>query len=89
MAEGVNVRISGKLKEFISLQVGPDGLYENASEYVRDLIRKDYLRQEELKMDRLHKRLMPGMQADQKEFVEFDPEKIIETARSQKSDNET
>lgn len=89
MAEGVNVRISGKLKEYISLQVGPDGLYENASEYVRDLIRKDYLRQEELKMDLLYKRLMPGMQADEKEFLEFDPEKVIETAKKQKAENET
>ncbi len=89
MAEGVNVRISGKLKEFISLQVGPDGLYENASEYVRDLIRKDYSRQEELKMDLLYKRLMPGMKADEKEFLEFDPEKIIKTAKKQKAENET
>lgn len=88
MAEGVNVRISGKLKDFISLQTGPNGIYENASEYVRDLIRKDYLRQEELKMELLHKRLMPGMNADEKEFIEFDPEKIIQTARKQKAENE-
>ena len=86
MAEGVNVRISGKLKEFISLQTGANGLYENASEYLRDLIRKDYRRQEELKMDLLHKRLMPGMNADETEFVEFDPEKIIQAARKQKAE---
>ncbi len=88
MAEGVNVRLSGKLKEFISLQTGPNGIYENASEYVRDLIRKDYLHHEELKMELLHKHLMPGMNADEKDFIEFDPEKIIQSAKSQKAKNE-
>ena len=31
MAEGVNVRLPGKLKKFIAKQSGPDGVYENAS----------------------------------------------------------
>ncbi len=41
MAEGVNVRITGKLRTFIEEQAGINGLYESASEYVRDLIRRD------------------------------------------------
>ena len=36
----VNVRVSGALKTHIEQAVG-DGDYENVSEYVRDLIRKD------------------------------------------------
>jgi antitoxin ParD1/3/4 len=60
MAEGVNVRITGKLRRFIEEQAGPNGLYESASEYVRDLIRRDYQRQEERKWSWLMDQLRPG-----------------------------
>jgi putative addiction module CopG family antidote len=36
----LNVRISGALKDHVTLTVS-EGDYENVSEYVRDLIRKD------------------------------------------------
>lgn len=39
MAGGINVRVTGKLRTFIAEQTSPSGLYESASEYVRDLIR--------------------------------------------------
>ena len=35
------VRISGALSAFVALNVGKHGSYENISEYVRDLIRRD------------------------------------------------
>ena len=63
MAEGVNVRITGKLRRFIEEQASPNGLYESASEYVRDLIRRDYQRQEERKWSWLLDQLRPGMEA--------------------------
>lgn len=37
----LNVRISGQLSEFVADNIGDDGRYDNASEYVRDLIRRD------------------------------------------------
>ncbi|MDA0657066.1 MAG: addiction module antitoxin [Proteobacteria bacterium] len=37
----LNVRVSGALSEFVSSNVGESGNYENVSEYVRDLIRRD------------------------------------------------
>ena len=37
----VNVRVSGELGRHVAGQVGEDGLYENVSEYIRDLIRRD------------------------------------------------
>ena len=37
----LNVRVGGGLREFVAQAVGDDGDYDNASEYVRDLIRKD------------------------------------------------
>ncbi len=60
MAEGVNVRITGKLKRFVEEQASPSGLYESASEYVRDLIRRDYQRQEKRKWSWLMDQLRPG-----------------------------
>ena len=87
MTEGVNVRITGKLRRFIEEQAGPDGLYESANEYVRDLIRRDYQRQEERKWSWLVSQLRPGMEADESDFVAFDPEDIIETAKKEKASN--
>ena len=87
MAEGVNVRITGKLRRFIEEQAGPDGLYESASEYVRDLIRRDYQRQEERKWSWLIDQLRPGMEADESQFVPFHTEEIIKTAKKEKAGN--
>lgn len=87
MDKGVNVRIPGKLKTFISEQSGPDGLYESASEYVRDLIRKDFKHHEDLKWNMLLEKLTPGIKAEENEFVAFKPEEIIEIAKKQKAAN--
>jgi antitoxin ParD1/3/4 len=87
MAEGVNVRISGKLKTFISEQAGPHGLYESASEYVRDLIRRDFKHHEDLKWNMLFEKLAPAMKAEENDFISFKPEKIIKFAKKQKAEN--
>lgn len=87
MAEGVNVRITGKLRRFVEQQASPSGLYESASEYVRDLIRRDYHQQEERKWSWLIDQLQPGMDADKSEFVPLDPEEIIMAAKKEKTGN--
>ena len=87
MAEGVNVRITGKLRRFIEEQASPSGLYESASEYVRDLIRRDYQRQEERKWTWLMDQLRPGMEADESEFVPLDLEEILKAAKKEKVGN--
>jgi antitoxin ParD1/3/4 len=87
MAEGVNVRITGKLRRFVEEQTGPNGIYEFASECVRDLIRRDYQRQEERKWSWLMDQLLPGMEADESEFVPLDPEEIIKAAKKDKAGN--
>ncbi len=43
----LNVRISGALGDQVAANVGEDGPYENVSEYVRDLIRRDRQRVDE------------------------------------------
>ena len=83
MSKGVHVRLSGKLKEFIEDQSGDNGLYENASEYIRDLVRRDYEREQQKRWSTLIHTLQPGLSADTSAFVDFDPKQIIDEARSE------
>ena len=41
VSESVNVRVTGELRKFIDIRIGNNGIYESASEYIRDLIRHD------------------------------------------------
>ena len=81
MAEGINVRLSGKLREFVHQQAGEQGMYESVSEYVRSLIRNDYEQKEARKREWLCEELSNGMNASEEEFVPFDPEEILATAK--------
>ena len=49
----ITVRLSGALSDFVAANVGETGSYENVSEYVRDLIRRDKERSEREAFDRL------------------------------------
>ena len=49
----MTVRLSGALRDFVSANVGENGSYENVSEYIRDLIRRDKERSEREAFDRL------------------------------------
>ena len=49
----MTVRLSGALSDFVAANVGENGDYENVSEYVRDLIRRDKARFEREAFDRL------------------------------------
>ncbi len=42
----MTVRLGGALRDFVSANVGEGGSYENVSEYIRDLIRRDKERAE-------------------------------------------
>ena len=37
----INVRVKGPMAAHLESVIGPNGLYENQSEYIRDLIRHD------------------------------------------------
>lgn len=84
MAEGVNVRFAGELQRFIHAKTGETGLYSSASEYIRDLVRRDYEREEENKWAILRHALRPGLEADAGEFVTLDAGDIIAEARSRR-----
>ena len=43
----LNVRLGGNLSSFVAEAIGDNGDYDNASEYVRNLIRQDKTRSEQ------------------------------------------
>ncbi len=49
----VTVRLNGALGDFVSANVGETGAYANATEYIRDLIRRDKERWERQAFDHL------------------------------------
>ena len=49
--------MSGVLSDFVASNVGEHGSFENVSEYLRDLVRKDKERKEQLDFERLKNEL--------------------------------
>ncbi|MGV2169734.1 ribbon-helix-helix domain-containing protein [Agrobacterium sp. 16-172Ci] len=77
MASGsIHVKVSGALQDHIKQQIGGDGLYENASEYIQALIRHD-LRTRDEAWDSLQKELSPAMRADDSDFVAVSADDVI------------
>lgn len=73
----LNVRVGGELGEFIADNVGEHGLYENVSEYVRDLIRRDWERVEREKFEKLKAELQRAFATPDDQFVYVDAEEVI------------
>jgi antitoxin ParD1/3/4 len=84
MAEGINVRFAGALQQFIHERVGATGLYGSASEYIRDLVRRDYEREEKRKWSWLRDELKAGAAADENQFVPLDAEAILRKAKARR-----
>ncbi len=84
MAEGVNVRFAGELQRFIQNRIGGSGLYASASEYIRDLVRRDFEREEQRKWSWLRQELKAGAQAAESDFVALDADKIIAEAKARR-----
>ncbi|PZM14410.1 ribbon-helix-helix domain-containing protein [Rhizobium tubonense] len=77
MASGsIHVKVGGQLQAHIQQQIGEDGLYENASEYIRALIRRDLQTRDEA-WDELQKELATAMRAGDSEFVAVSAEDVI------------
>jgi putative addiction module CopG family antidote len=73
----LNVRVTGPLSEFVSAQVGEDGVYENVSEYVRDLIRRDKDHAEREAFERLKAELTRAFSAPESAYGPLDAETVI------------
>ncbi len=81
----LNVRVSGALGEFVAENVGDDGAYENVSEYVRDLIRRDKERAEREKFDRLKAELTRAFAAPDSAYQSLDADTVVRRGQ-QRSD---
>ncbi|WP_237155578.1 ribbon-helix-helix domain-containing protein [Oryzibacter oryziterrae] len=73
----MTVRVSGALAEHVSANVGEGGSYENVSEYIRDLIRRDKERSESESFDRLKAELTKAFAAPDHAFKPLTAADII------------
>ncbi|MBE0533600.1 MAG: hypothetical protein IH626_22480 [Rhodospirillales bacterium] len=84
MPNTINVRLPDALQEFIETQTKGDGLYESVSEYIRDLVRRDLERVEAQKWQKLESILLPGLRAEESEFVERTAGDVIGSAKARR-----
>lgn len=75
-SEHINVRVKGELQAHLQQQIGEAGLYENASEYIRSLIRND-LKSSHEAWSWLKSELEPAMRADEACFVAVSAQDVI------------
>lgn len=73
----MTVRLSGALSDFVAANVGEGGSYENISEYVRDLIRRDKERSEREAYERLKAELVRAFAAPDSSFHSLSAADVI------------
>lgn len=73
----LNVRLSGALSDFVAANVSDTGAYDNVSEYVRDLIRRDMARAESEAFERLKAELTRAFAAPDSAYNALDAEAVI------------
>lgn len=78
----LNVRVGGALSEFVAANVGEDGAYDNVSEYVRDLIRKDKRETEEAAFERLKAELNRAFATPEADYVQLSAADVIKRNRA-------
>lgn len=76
-----HVRVTGTLQVHVQQQIGEDGLYENASEFIRDLIRRDLQTRNKV-WEWLRKSLEPALRADEAEYIDVSAEDVIRRNQS-------
>lgn len=81
----LNVRVSGALSDFVAANVSETGAYENVSEYVRDLIRRDMLRAEAAAHERLKAELAHAFAAPDSAYQALNADTVIARSASRKT----
>ena len=77
----LNVRVGGALGEFVAANVSDNGAYENVSEYVRDLIRRDKARVEAETFERLKAELTRAFAEPDSAYEPLDADSVIRRNR--------
>ncbi len=78
----MTVRLSGALSDFVAANTGEYGSYENVSEYIRDLIRRDKERAEKEAFDRLKAELTHAFAAPESSYKPLTAAEIIARNRN-------
>ncbi|WP_166141512.1 addiction module antitoxin [Methylosinus sp. RM1] len=78
----MTVRVSGALSDFVAANVGENGAYENVSEYIRDLIRRDKERAETAAFERLKAELAHAFAAPEATYAPLTAADVIARNRS-------
>lgn len=73
----MTVRLSGTLSDFVAANVGEHGAYENVSEYMRDLIRRDKERTEAEAFERLKAELAHAFAAPESSYQPLTAAEVI------------
>lgn len=73
----LNVRVGGTLGDFVTANVGENGAYENVSEYIRDLIRKDKERADREAFARLKAELTRAFAAPDNAYAPLTAQEVI------------
>jgi len=76
-ASTMTVRIRESLAEYVSHRVGEQGDYDNVSEYVRDLIRRDKTKSEAQAFERLKAELKLAFAAPESSYQTLTAADII------------
>jgi len=79
----MTVRLSGPLSDFVAQNVGENGSYENTSEYIRDLIRRDKERAEQQSFDRLKAELTLAFSAAEETYRPLTAADVIKRNQEQ------
>ncbi len=78
----MTVRLSGALSDFVAANVSESGSYENVSEYIRDLIRRDKDRAEQETFDRLKAELAHAYAAPEASYQPLTAADVIARNRT-------
>lgn len=78
----MTVRVGGALSDFVAANVGENGSYENVSEYIRDLIRRDKERAEAETFDRLKAELNRAFAAPEDSYKPLTAAEVISRNRA-------
>lgn len=78
----MTIRVSGALSEFVAANVGKDGTYENVSEYIRDLIRRDKERVEQEAFGRLRAELARAFSTPESSYTPLTAAEVIARNRA-------
>ena len=78
----LTVRLSGALSDFVATSVGEHGTYENISEYIRDLIRRDKERADLAAFDRLKSELAHAFAAPEASYQPLTAAQVIARNRA-------